>query len=230
MAVLAYILAIVCWPIITFGGNLLFSVVLLPVFSLVHRPTPGKPAGFVAADIFQTVVLAATQFAAVALSKWLFQLCGVTPTQWMALPFALLCAVFLVPSISGLLSGSRMERHVFLSWVIGLPAGLALATLWMLCDQDTVGNAETWLFWSGVALAIWYALREVISVATGRTQHAVLKPGQWACHLTLVVICAVGIGLGFYFNAWWPAFVGIGTSFVLRELAGGMVSPQGDHG
>jgi len=229
MTLLAYILAIVTWPIITFGGNLVFSVLLLPVFSLVHRPTPGKPVGFGAADIFQAAVLAATQFAAVAVSKWLFHLCGATPTQWMALPFGLLCAVFVIPSITGLLAPSRFERHVHLSWVIGLPAGLTLATLWMLCDQDTVGNAGTWLFWIGVALASWYALRELISVATGVTQGGTLKPGQRACHLTVVVICVLGIGLGFYFNAWWPPFVGIGASFVFRELVRASGQKQNAH-
>lgn len=132
MTLLAWILAIVAWPIITFGGNLVFSLLLLPVFSAVHRPTPGKPVRFGMADVFQTAVLAATQFAAVAASKWLFHLCGTIPTQWMALPFGLLCVVFVIPSVTGLLSPSRFESHVYLSWVIGLPAGLTLATLWML--------------------------------------------------------------------------------------------------
>ena len=218
MTVLAYILAIITWPIITFGGNLAFSVALLPVFLLVHRPTPGKAVTFGDADMFQAGVLAATQFAAVAVSKWLFGLFGAMPTPWIVLPFGLFCAVFVIDSIVGLAAPSRIEKHLHLSWLIGLPAGLTLATLWMLCDQESVGSVETWLFWIGVALAVWFALRNLISVAAGLTQDGVVKPGQRACHLTVVGIYVLGIGLGFYLNAWWPAFAGIAASRVFREL------------
>jgi len=254
-------LAIAIWPIITLGGYSVFNVLLSPVFSLLYRLKLEKSVGFGAADALQAAVLAGTQFAAVAVSKWLFHLCGATPTQWIALPFGLLCAVFVIPSITDFLrchgyerlvhhpvypwaedslgkarferdvqrlgrtpereaalAMLRLEKHTHLSWVIGLPAGLTLATLWMLCDQNTVGNAVPWLFWIGIALAVWYALREMITVASGVAQDGMVMPGQRACHLTVVGICILGIGLGFYLNAWWPPFAGIATSVVFREL------------
>lgn len=128
MTVFAYLLAVIAWPIVTFGSMLVLQLALMPVFNAMYHPTPGKQASFALADLFMAVVLAASQLLAVLVGKGIFWGVGLQATRWLVLPFALWC--LLLSGLGGPLAG-RMGRHVAWSWRVGLFGGLALAG-WLL--------------------------------------------------------------------------------------------------
>ena len=112
MVILAYILAVIAWPIITFLGVLLelpAGVLLIFTkrdrwlremqrqlldgnrdrFEAIGRAFDRDP--FVAENAFYVATKAATQIVAFLAGEWIFRLCGLQASHWLALPFGLWC-------------------------------------------------------------------------------------------------------------------------------------------
>ena len=127
MIILAYVLAILAWPVVTFAGNILIGIALMPIFNALYVPEQGQRPSFGLADIFQAFTLVCTQALAFLVGKSIFHLLGSEASRWLALPLGIWCLVF---AFKGLMGG-RLERHVGLSWTIGLVAGWTISTVWL---------------------------------------------------------------------------------------------------
>ena len=131
--ILAYILAIITWWISTF---LLVAVLELPVgvllifskrarwlremerqlldgdhdrFDAIGRAYDGE--FFLAENAFYTATKAATQIVAFLAGEWIFRLCGLQASHWLALPFGLLCLLSVVNmSVGKRPTSSRLRR------------------------------------------------------------------------------------------------------------------------
>lgn len=151
MIILAYIVATLSWPLVTFASLPLVQVLMSPLFVLLFRPnrSPIAPevagqirkdpalglavslerAPFSLADVFLCVSLVGTQVLVVLAGKGIFRLFGCEATRGLAIPFGIWCSVF---AIIGGGVGGRMGRHFHLSGAIGLVAGWAVGTFWLL--------------------------------------------------------------------------------------------------
>ena len=128
MIYLAFILAIVAWPIVTLLAQLVLTRVLMPTFWRIIRPSPNGKPSFGMADVFGIITTSSSQILVVLASKGIYWMFGLTATRWLAVPFGLWCLVVAVtPSIGG-----RPGRHADLSNAIGLFAGLAVGILWII--------------------------------------------------------------------------------------------------
>ena len=147
---LAFIAATISWPIVTFASLAILQVLLMPLFNSLYRaprgtaikgdeggPSTPIAAGFInahtkasfwLADVFQSVVLLATQLLAVLAGKGIFAMFGCEATRWLGLPFGVWCLLF---GLFGTFSG-RMGRHMNLSWAVGLTIGWAVGTFALL--------------------------------------------------------------------------------------------------
>jgi len=118
MVILAYILAIIAWPIITFLGGpvieLLGGVLLIFTkrdrwlremerqllqgnrdrFEAIGQAFDRDP--FLAENAFYVATKAATQIVTFLVGEWIFRLCGLQASYWLALPFGLLCLLSVV--------------------------------------------------------------------------------------------------------------------------------------
>ena len=151
MIILAYIVATLSWPLVTFGSLPIFQFLMLPLFGLLSRPnrSPIDPevarqirndpdlglavslarTPFALPDVFLCVSLVGTQVLAVLAGKGIFRLFGCEATRGLAISFGIWCLVF---AIIGGGAGGRLGRHFNLSGAIGLVAGWAVGTFWLL--------------------------------------------------------------------------------------------------
>lgn len=150
MIVLAYILAILSWPIVTLASVGILQRLLMPVFTVLCRPPRTTPnaegrdhppetevmrvvrayeeAGFWLADVFLCATVVASQVAVVFAGKCIFALFGCEASRMLALPFGIWC---LVGALMGSVGG-RVGRHVGASMAIGLISGWAVGAFWLL--------------------------------------------------------------------------------------------------
>ena len=152
MVILAYILAIIALPISTLLTRIVLEVLLTPVWSFakrarllremerhllegnrdrfeaIHRALDRET--FVMEDVVDTAILATTQVVAFLAGEWIFRLCGLQASRWLALPFGLWCML--------LIAGGRKRPGKFgfhekeWSWRIGLPIGWLIGTFGVL--------------------------------------------------------------------------------------------------
>jgi hypothetical protein len=155
MVILAYILAIIAWWISTVVLDLVLQTILMVVLSPLflftkrarllrevemHGPDANtdlsailERKSFLLDDVLHTAILVATQIVAFLAGEWIFRLCGLQASRWLALPFGLLCLLCLVSR------GNRwaklygeMGRHHNWCWRIGLTIGWLIGTFGLL--------------------------------------------------------------------------------------------------
>jgi len=128
MRILAFVGVILLWPVATFACVLVFQLILMPVFWIVCPVSKDGKSGLLLADLFQVLVLIASQIVVVWGGILVFRLFGQEPTPWLAAPYLAWCAIF---ALSGS-PGGRTGRHIGLSWTVGLFSGLVIAVIWLL--------------------------------------------------------------------------------------------------
>jgi hypothetical protein len=152
MVILAYILAIIALPITTFLTRIVLEVLQTPLLMFTKRNRllremerhllDGNQERFEAIDraldretfvvehVVDIAVQAATQIVAFLAGAWIFRLCGLQASRWLALPFGLWCILLIVGGTR------RPERFHFhekeWSWRIGLPIGWLIGTFGVL--------------------------------------------------------------------------------------------------
>jgi len=141
MAILAYLILTILWPVVTVVGSWLVYFLLRPFFDLLSPFFRHKGrVDFSLADVFQASTMGAIQFLVVFIGKEIFSWFDLVVNRWLIFPFAVWCAVLCFflsfPYLCLLLSipyppHSRMEYHENFSMTVGLIGGLILATMWL---------------------------------------------------------------------------------------------------
>ena len=127
MRFLAFVAVTLLWPIATLGSMFVLQLLLIPVYSAIWRTSKNGQYGLLMADVFQAVVLAATQIVVVVAGKFVFSLFGQEPTRWLAAPFFAWCVLY--PLFGH--DPSRLGSHIWLSWSMGLCGGWLIAIIWL---------------------------------------------------------------------------------------------------
>ena len=73
------------------------------------------------------------------------------------------------------------------------------------------------LFWIAVVIVAWLGLRNVITIFTGSSQTGPLKPGQYLCHVTSLLLYCGACGFAIYYRIWWPLAIGIIVELLFRK-------------
>ena len=137
MLILAYILAIVVWPIATFLALATFNVVLMSLIIRLQRPF--LEISFAARHLFlmsalgrlveaaSIVCLVLSQIVAFWAGKGIFALLGQDVSRWLAIPFGLFCLWYGAGWRSG-----RIWLSQNIAKTIGISAGWLVGTLWIV--------------------------------------------------------------------------------------------------
>lgn len=139
MTVLAYSVAILCWPIVTFWSLTIVRTELMPrgMAPFYRRVVTAKAPEATfrrllwLVDIFIVLGAVASQVVAVLIGKGIFALCGCEATRRLGVAFGIWCLVFWYRSFLVKLGG-RLDRHGNLSLAVGLTIGWAVGTFWLL--------------------------------------------------------------------------------------------------
>jgi hypothetical protein len=73
------------------------------------------------------------------------------------------------------------------------------------------------LFWIAVVIVAWLGLRNVITIFIGSSQTGPLKPGQYLCHATSLLLYCGACGFAIYYHIWWPLAIGIIVELLFRK-------------
>ena len=90
---LPFIIAIMLWPIVTFGSIRLFAFCFLPIYYLISVKSNTK-ASLISADLFQALGLILSQIILIIIVKLFYNYFQTSVTVWLTIPFGVWCLIF----------------------------------------------------------------------------------------------------------------------------------------
>lgn len=137
---LPFIIAILLWPIVTFGSIRLFSILLMPVFNRIYSKFDTKYS-LISADLFQAISLILSQIILIFIVKFIYNQFQTNITGLLAIPFGLFYLIFGPRWLLDFYLQQKNEpwkditigeRHLAWSWIVGLGFGWIISTIMLI--------------------------------------------------------------------------------------------------
>lgn len=109
---LPFIIAIILWPIVTFGSIRLYAFFFMPIYQLISFKSNSK-VSLISADLFQVLGLILSQIILIIIVKLMYNYFQTSITVSLTIPFGVWCLIF---SLRSLLDYYFKQRYLFEPW------------------------------------------------------------------------------------------------------------------
>lgn len=218
-SILAYILAVLLWPIILFLWHMIFALIIMPFYSALliksrrlYRSERAYKIDWLFADSFQAFSSAISQVLTILISKVILKLFGLEPTYWLIIIYAVGCLLFVI--IRG--PSGQLGQHSNASMGFGLITGLIVGTIICLEGEAKIITL-TILFWVAIGILVWMALRNIVTIIIGASSDDQLKPGQRLCHAISFGIYCGSCVIAIINESFLPLLIGVLIAYLFRR-------------